>query len=392
MADNLSGAKNNKDDEFYTTFNFVQNEINAYLDYNRDVFKGKTVLLPCDDPEWSNFTKFFQLNFERLKLKSLISTSFAPELKGTELSIRSQLERNSTKFDAEKSKVNGKIFRVNKIDKRRFGAGTIEWDYLDGNGSFASEEVSALRDEADIVITNPPFSLFRDFVDWIFEGKNSFLIIGPTTAITYQNLFPRIQRNEIWLGKQSGQAEFATPENLSPENGQIDFEGPLRKFGNIEWFTNLDHARRHNELDLITMAENIRFNRFVPESGYVKYDNYDAIEIPRVDAIPSDYSGVMGVPISFLSKHNPQQFEILGSTQRGCHDAVPDFKKYDGYLEYKPDGTPTGSTGAKTNENANVVGNDGKKNYFMHKNGHVVQSKFQRLFIRKTGISDADKV
>jgi hypothetical protein len=154
------------------------------------------------------------------------------------------------------------------------------------------------------------------------------------------------------------------------------------------WFTNLEHGRRHQPLPLMTMQDNLKFSRHKEIKGkksYDKYDNYDAIEVPFTDAIPSDYDGIMGVPISFLDKYCPDQFIIMGATQRSCHDEVPDTRKYDDYWEVKPDGTPTGSSGGKTNENANLLGNDGKKNYFINKKGRIIQSAYQRIFIKKRG-------
>jgi hypothetical protein len=150
------------------------------------------------------------------------------------------------------------------------------------------------------------------------------------------------------------------------------------------WYTNIDHGRRHQPLTLMTMADNIKFSRHKEIKGkkYQKYDNYDAIEVPFADAIPLDFSGIMGVPISFLNKYNPDQFEILGSTQRGCHDGVPDLRKYDDYWEVNKNGQKTGSSGGKTNENANLLGNDGRQNYFINKKGRIIQSKYQRIFIR----------
>jgi hypothetical protein len=151
----------------------------------------------------------------------------------------------------------------------------------------------------------------------------------------------------------------------------------------VRWFTNLDHSRHHEPLMLMTMKQNLKYNKHKEIKGKKKYDNYNAIEVPFVDAIPSDYDAIMGVPISFLDKYCPEQFEILGVTQRGCHDEVSDIKKYDDYWEVKPDGTPTGSSGGKTNENTNMLGNDGKKNYFINENGRIIQSVYQRIFIRR---------
>ena len=309
-SDKLHKAKNAKFDEFYTQYSDIQAEVNAYIEYNPEVFKDKTILLPCDDPEWSNFTKLFAQNFERFGLKKLISTSYAYDSKNYKEPYQLSLfESTSPKFDKKKTKSHGKIFVLEK-DKNKSGKidiNDLEWDYLEGDGDFRSEEVKKLRDEADIIITNPPFSLYREFVNWLMEADKKFLIIG---------------------------------NKLSPSNKEI------------------------------------------LSNGYKKYDNYDAIEIPYTDAIPSDYEGIMGVPVSFLEKYNPEQFVILGSTQRGCHDKVPDTKKYNDYIEIKPNGKPTGSSGNKTNENANLEQNDGKHNYFQNKEGHIIQSAPSRIFIK----------
>ena len=225
-----------------------------------------------------------------------------------------------------------------------------------------------------------------DFMAWLVEGDVQFSIIGNMNAITYKEVFPLIKENRVWLGNgfSGGNAYFASPTIREYATGVYDAESGLVKFRNAVWFTNIEHGRRHTPLTLMTEADNIKFSKHkqVKGVGYKKYDNYDAIEVPFTDAIPADCDGVMGVPISFLDKYCPEQFEILGATQRGCHDLVPDTKKYDDYKEMRPDGTPTGSTGGKTNENANLAGNDGKKNYFINAKGHVIRSAYQRLFIR----------
>lgn len=192
----LTKAKNAKNDEFYTQYYDIEKEMNAYLEYNPAVFKDKTILLPCDDPEWSNFTKFFAQNFERFGIKKLISTSYAPESKKYKTGYQPSLfEQNDIKFDKDKTKTNGKIF---VLDHDVFGDGKIDvedlqWDYLQGDGDFRSTEIKNLRDEADIIITNPPFSLFRDFLAWIIEAKKQFVIIGSMNAITYKEVFPLIK-------------------------------------------------------------------------------------------------------------------------------------------------------------------------------------------------------
>ena len=386
---NLSDAKNAKNDEFYTQFHDIEKEINAYLEYNPEVFKNKTILLPCDDPEWSNFTKYFAQNFERLRLKKLISTSYAVESKNYKDYYQPSLfETNDPQFDNSKTTKNGKIFILDhdKTGDGRIDVNDLEWHYLDSDGDFKSEEVKILRDEADIIITNPPFSLFRDFLAWIFEANKDFLLIGNMNAITYKEVFPLIKQNKMWLGNgfHAGNAYFLTPFAKDYGEGVYNPETGLVKFRNVCWFTNLDHGRRHQPLPLMTMQDNIKFSKHKEVKGkkYQKYDNYDAIEVPFTDSIPSDYDGVMGVPISFLDKYSPEQFIILGATQRGCHDEVPDIKKYDDYWEVKQNGEKTGSSGGKTNENANLLGNDGKKNYFINKDGRIIQSAYQRIFIR----------
>jgi hypothetical protein len=387
--ENLGNAKTAKNDEFYTQYHDIEKEMNSYLEYNPDVFKGKTVLLPCDDPEWSNFTRFFAQKFEDLGLKKLISTSYAPNSKPPEIPYQPTLfEMRNELYDDVKTQANGKIFTLTK-DKTGDGVVNVddlEWTYLEGDGDFRSEEILRLRDEADLIITNPPFSLFREFLNWIVEANKDFVIIGNMNAITYKEVFPLIKDNKMWLGNgfTNGNAFFSSPTPRDYATGVFDEGTGLLKFRNVVWFSTIDHGRRHEPLALMTEAENIKFSRHkgIKDVGYQKYDNYDAIEVPRTESIPSDHEGVMGVPISFLSKYNPDQFEILGATQRGCHDLVPDTKKYDDYKEMRPDGTATGSSGGKTNENANLVGNDGKKNYFINNQGHVIQSAYQRIFIK----------
>lgn len=317
--ENLSKAKNAKNDEFYTQYHDIEKEINAYLEFDENVFEGKTILLPCDDPEWSNFTKFFAQNFERLGLKKLISTSYAPDSKNSKSKYAPTLfEVNDPQFDETKTIVNGKIFTLTK-DKTGDGkidVNDLEWSYLEGEGDFRSDEIKRLRDESDIIITNPPFSLFREFLAWIVESEKGFVIIGNMNAITYKEVFPLIKNNKMWLGNgfHAGNAYFSSSATNDYADGVYNKETGLVKFRNCVWFTNIDHGRRHQPLPLMTMADNIKFSKHKDLKGkdYQKYDNYDAIEVPFTDAIPSDYDGAMGVPISFLDKYSPEQFEIIG--------------------------------------------------------------------------------
>ncbi len=315
--ENLKKAKKAKNDEFYTQWIDIEKEINAYLEYNPEVFKGKTILLPCDDPEWSNFTKYFAQNFERFGIKKLISTSYAYESKNLETNYQLSLfETQSPQFDKDKTRIKGKIFTLTHDTNKngRIDIEDLEWEYLESDGDFRSDEVKKLRDEADIIITNPPFSLFREFIAWIIEAKKQFLVIGNKSCVTYKEFFPLVRENNVWSGRTewSGGLWFQT-QNSEDVDKIIDDTN--MKNVSACWFTNIEHGRRHQPLSLMTMADNIRFSRHKEIKGkeYQKYDNYDAIEVPFTDSIPSDYEGAMGVPISFLDKYCPEQFEILGN-------------------------------------------------------------------------------
>lgn len=323
---NLKNAKAAKNDEFYTQFSDIQKEMNAYLEYNPDVFRGKTILLPCDDPEWSNFTKFFAQNFEAFGIKKLISTSYAVESKRIKDWSPTLFETESPYYDADKSRTNGKIFILDKDinGDGRFNINDLHWSYLEGDGDFRSDEVKALRDEADFIITNPPFSLFREFFAWIMEAekKKKFVIIGNLNAITYKEIFPFIKDNKVWLGATGFVTDmvFGVPEGTVVKESdkkkaeRLGYIGNYTRLGNSCWYTNIDHGRRHESLPLLTMDDNILYSKHkeIRGKGYVHYENYDAIEVPYTDAIPSDYDGLMGVPRSFLDKYCPEQFEIYG--------------------------------------------------------------------------------
>ena len=322
MAGNvdMNKAKSAKNDEFYTLYSDIQKEINAYIEYNPDVFRDKVILLPCDDPDWSNFTKFFAQNFENFGIKKLISTSYELDSKYNNVPLQLSLfETQSPKFDETKTNSHGKIFTLTRDTNNsgRIDIDDLEWEYLEGNGDFRSKEVKALRDEADIIITNPPFSLFKEFLSWVSE-KN-FLIIGNINCISYQEVFSMIKENKAWLGNGMGRwiSGFIVPEDyeLYGTEARIDENGNrIVATNNCLWLTNLDHGRRHQPLQLMSMADNIKFSshKQVRNKEYKKYDNYDAIDVPFTDAIPNDFDGKMGVPITFLDKFNPEQFEIIG--------------------------------------------------------------------------------
>lgn len=388
-SDKLASAKQSKNDEFYTQYYDIENEVKEYFDFDPLQFRDKTVLLPCDDPDWSNFTRYFAQNFERLKLKKLISTSFAPESKNYQYPLQlSFLETNSAQYNKDKTKTHGKIFILERdiTGDGRINYDDLEWDYLEGDGDFRSEEVKKLRDEADIIITNPPFSLFRDFFSWLIESNKKFLIIANKNCITFKEVFPYIKDNKVWSGHRlwAGGMWF---ETMNPDDVDEVVDGVNMKNIPSIWLTNMEHDRHHEPLKLMTQERNFRFSKHKEIRGrteYERYDNYDAIEVPFTDAIPSDYEGAMGVPISFLDKYCPEQFEILGLTQFGCHDGLPDIRRYNEYKEVRTsDDKETGASGAKTNENAVLEGKGTKKTYYRNAEGRMVHSEYKRILIRK---------
>ena len=322
--ENLHAAKVAKDDEYYTRLCDIESQMNAFIEYDKDVFRDKTVLCPCDDPEWSNFTKYFVLNFERLGLKKLISTSYAPGAANKQISL---FESESNNFDKEKHETHGRIFildrdKLKEKDMDRLVPEDLSWDYLEGDGDFRSEEVTKLRDEADILASNGPFSLFRQMTAWLMEKEDlKFAIIGSQNAITYKEVFPLIKEGKIWSGSYHV-AEFIQPD------------GKIKKFGNIQWFTNIDFHKRHEELTYMTMEDNLRYNdklrkKFLKDYGkleYPHYDNYDAIEVPFCDAIPSDYTEEKEVTAEELQKLVDQGFkiEILSSAEEIAEAKIPE--------------------------------------------------------------------
>ena len=336
--DSLASAKAAKNDEFYTQWADIEREMNAYLEYDPAVFRDKTVLLPCDDPEWSNFTKFFALHFVDFGLKKLISTSYAPVANHAAAYYSPTLfETDAPQFDDTKSLTNGRLFVLEAKDVSNDGIINIDdlqWRYLDGDGDCRSEEVTALRDEADFIITNPPFSLFREFMAWVMAGGKRVAEIRTNNAITYKEVFPLIKGNQLWLGATGNSTDmvFGVPKGTDVSEADrlkaerlgypSDDTRDYTRLGNSCWFTNIEHGRRHQPMQLMTMADNIRFSRHkeVRGTGYAQYENYDAIEVPFTDSIPGDYDGVMGVPISFLDKYDPEQFEVVGTLESNDPD------------------------------------------------------------------------
>lgn len=330
----LSSAKAAKQDEFYTQYVDIQKEVEAYLEFDPDTFRGKVVYCNCDDPFESNFFKYFASKFNTFGLKKLITTSYEPSpIVGTLLDMR--VMEGLKPYGKEKQAYVAEINEVTDLT----GDGSISLEDVkhilehdknatrplkrEGNfgpGDFRSAECIALLKQADIVVTNPPFSLFREYVAQLVKHEKKFLIIGNMQAITYNEVFPLIKADKLWLGAtiHSGDREFRVPDHypLNAAGSRIDENGVkyIRVKG-VRWYTNLDHGRRHEKLPLMTMEDNIKFSkhREVRGCGYESYCNLDALEVPFTDAIPSDFDGIMGVPITFLDKYNPDQFEIIAN-------------------------------------------------------------------------------
>ena len=332
---NLKKARRLKNDEFYTQYSDIQKEIEKYLDYNSNTFRKKVVYCNCDDPFESNFFRYFALNFNRLGLKQLITASYKPSpVANTQLELFG--DDKTSKKSKGRQKVTANKFIINQVHDMdgdgEFNMKDVakqlkknkhnEWTPLNGNGDFRSEECISLLKQSDIIVTNPPFSLFVPYVKQLFDYKKKFLIIGNINCLSYKEIFPQIRKNKIWVGNGMGRwiSGFIVPKSydLYGTEARIDEDGNrIVATNNCLWLTNLDHGRRHQPLGLMTMAENLKFSKHKEIRGkkkYNKYDNYKAIEVPFTDAIPSDYKGVMGVPITFLDKYNPDQFELLGNS------------------------------------------------------------------------------
>lgn len=310
---NLNKAKEAKKDEFYTQLDDINNELKHY----REHFRGKTVLCNCDDPRVSNFFTYFAYNFEFLGLKKLITTCY----KNQNMDLFSQNQSEQAVY---------LIYEGDKNGDHIPNADEIGVMPLKGDGDFRSKECIELLKEADIVVTNPPFSLFREYVAQLIEYDKKFLIIGNVNAVKYKELFPLIMNNKIWLGASihSGDRKFWVPNDYELNAAGCGIDETGRKYiqvKGVRWFTNLDYKERHENL--------ILYKHYTPEE-YPKFENFDAININRTEDIPCDYNGVMGVPITFMDKYNPEQFEILGvgiaglGLAAGVKPYKPEHKKY----------------------------------------------------------------
>ena len=329
---NLTNAKKAKNDEFYTQFSDIQKEVESYLEYDPNTFKGKVVYSNCDDPFESNFFRYFVLNFKRLGLKRLITTSYKPSpVANTQIGLFGD---DVTLVPVKgRPKVTANKFIINEVgDVDGDGSFTLEdialqlkankkneWTPLQEHGDFRSCECVELLKQADIVVTNPPFSLFREYIGQLVEYDKRFIIIASKHAITYKEVFPLIENDKMWVGAMSLSKDilFISPKNIDldskPKTAVRVVDGVTYLRSPSMWLTNIDHGRRHQPLSLMTMVDNLKFNKKMQDkTAYDSYDNYDAIEVPFTNSIPSDYDGVMGVPVSFLDKYNPEQFEIVG--------------------------------------------------------------------------------
>jgi hypothetical protein len=335
----LHSAKAARQDEFYTQYVDIQKEVEAYLEFDSDTFRGKVVYCNCDDPFESNFFKYFAANFNTLGLKKLVTTSYD----GSPIAGQGTLfpEYNDGNGRRQKPKALAVILDRVKDEDGDGAANVTDVELFlkhnkaariglkgDDNypgGDFRSPECVALLKQADIVVTNPPFSLFREYVAQLVEHGKKFLIIANKNAITYKEVFPLIKDNKLWMGVTPMGTDmlFDVPPKVakamleSGKNGSNYriVNGKVMGRSTSVWFTNLDHGRRHQKLPLMTMADNLRFskhNEIKGKATYDRYDNFDAIEVPFTDAIPSDFDGLMGVPVTFLDKYNPDQFEIIG--------------------------------------------------------------------------------
>lgn len=336
----LDKAKKAKDNEFYTRYDDIQAELNHY----RDQFQGKVVYCNCDDPAESAFSDFFKLNFDHYGLKKLICTRYVKSNLFTQAWL-DPMHRVGYRIE-----VTSKT-KCEKID-------------LQEGGDFRSAECVELLKEADIVCTNPPFSLFREYIQQLVQYKKKFLIIGNKNAITYKEVFPLLANNKVWLG-YTVPNKFVRPDGTETTNMS----------GLCRWWTNLDTTKRHEDM--------ILYESYTPER-FPHYDNYDAIEVDKVKAIPKDYFGVMGVPITFLDNYNPDQFEILGLLQSSTDEqaGIPNLRYYGDFKEMRQDLTYTGASGNKANGNPVLSGKSARGNFlYNEQTKEYVHSVYARITI-----------
>lgn len=394
----LQLAKTAKNDEFYTQYNDIQKEVENYVEYNPDVFRGKVVYCNCDDPFESNFFRYFANKFKRYGIKKLIATSYAGSLIAqTQLKLFGIDEPgNNKELPGRKNKKAFKIEINNVSDLTKDGItnlNDVKWllehdknasSLLHGYnkytaGDFRSKECIELLKQSDIIVTNPPFSLFREYIKQLVDYDKKFLIIGNMNAITYKEVFPLLKENKVWLGNNykvnGGAMFFEIPEDIANldqvreiRTNEIGKKVYVTRVQGVRWFTNLDHGRHHQPLPLMTEAEVIKFATKKP---FVEYDNYNAIEVSLVKNIPSDYEGMMGAPISIMDKYSPEQFTILGTSDNGLVDDK--FKKTSGLTKkFVDDYYKAGGTGAYKEGNPTA-------GYYEN---NIAKMAYKRIFIK----------
>lgn len=362
---NLHNAKRQKNDDFYTQLSDIENELKHYKQH----FAGKVVYCNCDDPRASNFFHYFSHKFESLGLKKLITTCY-----------KNRMPDMFSRHDSEQAirlEYTGDRNRNRVPDAEEIGIHPLQ-----GDGDFRSEECIELLKQADIVVTNPPFSLFREYVGQLIEYDKKFVIIGNKNAITYKEIFGLIKDNRLWVGNTPMGRDllFDVPDSYARElvstkkegSGYKIVNGAIKARSQSIWFTNLDHAKRHEDL--------ILYKTYSPEE-YPHYDNYDAINVDKTHEIPMDWGGAMGVPISFLDKYNPDQFEMVGVAYL-WDDSFKSHTFYDDYVEMRPNGTKTGMSGKKANGLAVLKGRPAKGNYLV-RGDDIVHTRFKRVFIKR---------
>ena len=396
----LTSAKKAKQDEFYTQYVDIQKEVEAYLEFDPDTFRGKFVYCNCDDPFESNFFKYFAANFNKLGLKKLVTTSYD----GSPIAGQGTLFPEYNEGNGKRQKPKALAVTLDHVkDENGDGAANIDdvklflkrnkaarvalkGDDEHAGGDFRSAECIALLEEADIVVTNPPFSLFREYVAQLVDHGKKFLIIGNVQAITYKEVFPLLKADKLWMGVtiHSGDREFRVPDHypLDAAGCRVDENGVkyIRVKG-VRWYTNLDHGRRHQILPLMTVEDNLRFSKHKEINGkaaYDRYDNYDAIEVPFTDAIPGDYDGVMGVPVTFLDKYNTDQFEILGY-EKSYHLQT---RKYGAQVQIDKSGKKSNVTKLNDGAAIKVDRPPADQTYYVVDDGYYIQ-QYKRIFIRR---------
>jgi len=348
----FSAAKASKQDEFYTQLSDIEKELKHYAPH----FKGKAVYCNCDDPRISNFFHYFSYNFKKLTLKKLVATCYKNQ--DRDLFSRNDVER------AIYLEYGGELNHSTIPDPANIGI-----KHLKGDGDFRSDESIGLLKQADIVVTNPPFSLFREYVAQLIKHDKKFVIVGNQNAISYKEIFALIKANKLWLGVNNGDMTFRVPDYYKPRDTRfwVDEHGQKwRSLGNAAWFTNLDLAKRHEDL--------ILYKTYNPEP-YPTYDNYDAIEVSKVADIPADFDGVMGVPLTFLDKHNPDQFEILGLSGTS-YPTTKDYGKKERVVDGARKKSNTGTLGCVIR-----TASFGAGTHFDV--GYPVKGIYRRLFIRR---------